>query len=121
MVVECTPHRGPGSAFSLALALHREAQAGEGTHLELPNYRMSQLNWVTQETELFLTAANAVPTAPTQRSRPRKDAFSRSEGGQNCLSLCLKQGKRGPLRPPHPVLLPPLSPVSTQDNGFGLK
>ena len=46
------------------IPLPRKGEAGEGTLLELPNCCMSQ-NWVTNETGLFLTAANAVRTPPT--------------------------------------------------------
>lgn len=53
------PTQRPEVPLLSSSSLHGKAQAGEGTLLELPNYHMSQLNWVTHETGLFLTAANA--------------------------------------------------------------
>lgn len=53
------PTQRPEVPLLSSSSLHGEAQAGEGTLLKLPNYHMSQPNWVTHETGLFLTAANA--------------------------------------------------------------
>lgn len=104
------PHRDSGSPFSAALTLQREAHAGEGTLPQLPNYCMSQLNWVTHETGLFLTAANAVPHPLPNPGGPETTLPQGLRMDRTACSLlvtrCLAAGEEGPSSTPHTLPSP---------------